>query len=77
MVARAVWSMFESEHVDRVGGNVVQAFFVGSRCWSFHRGDPGGVPQRDIPVEARGALKHYGKATKGLRTSASPQHDRC
>ena len=28
---------------------------------SSHFGDLGGVPERDVSVEARGALKHYGK----------------
>ena len=35
-----------------------------------HGGDLGGVPARDFPVEARGALEHCGEiATKELRTS--------
>ena len=38
---------------------------------AIHVGDLRGVPRRDIPVEARGAVEHYGKATNGLTTAAS------
>ena len=37
----------------------------------MHVGDPGGVPRRDVPVEARGAIEHCGNATKELRASTS------
>ena len=44
---------------------------------AIHFGDLGGVPERDVLVEARGAIEHCGKATKELSASVSAQHDHC
>ena len=34
-----------------------------------HVGDLGGVPERDVPVKARGVIEHCGNATKGTKSS--------
>ena len=43
----------------------------------IHAIDFGGVPERDLPVEALGVIEHCGNATKELRASASAQRGRC